>query len=153
MEPMIRGQKVVLSAEAQRAVAAWASLKVLVARYAHNPPEPVEGAWIDHLYRNHRPPPSWLVWIATYSGGEPIYYEGRDITVEFQGLGHEQTPHGVLATMVVGRLALKVLGVRAGTPPYRRHDAIIRIGPLSDLYVYWPMEAPLDDEGLVRPPW
>jgi len=150
LEPMIRDQKVVLSAEAQRIVGAWACLKAVVARYAHSPPEPVEREWLDWLYAHHRPPPSWYVWMTSYNGGHPIYYEGHDITVEFPGVDHVRTPHGLLTTIVAGYLALKVLGIRVGSPQSRGRDSLIRIWPPSDISVYWSSENPLDDSTLQK---
>ena len=147
-EPMIRGQKVVLSAGAQRIVAAWACLKAVVGRYAHSPPEPVERQWLDHLYEHHRSPASWYVWLTGYNGADPIYYESHDITLQFPDSEELGTPHGVLTTFVAGYLALKVLGIGSGTPRSPGPSPLIRIWPPSNIYVYWPPPDPLDDSSL-----
>ncbi|MCJ7491597.1 MAG: hypothetical protein MUP15_05545, partial [Dehalococcoidia bacterium] len=49
-----------------------------------------------------------------------------------------ETPHGVLATFIVGYLAFKVLGIHEGTPTYPGPKQFLRIWPVNEGTVEWP---------------
>jgi hypothetical protein len=148
LEPIIRGQQTALSREGQTAVAGWSALKSIVGRYAHEPAEPVEQDWLECLHRTHEPPPSWHIWTTRYDGAEPIYYENHDITLTFPGETGRATPHGILATLVIGYLAIKVLGIHAGVPTSPTKELLLYIWLSHDRQLIWPPPRSLTDADL-----
>ena len=148
---MVMGRRTTLDAEAQSLVAGWIGLKAVVGRYGHPPVDRVDRDWLDHFYLNHRPPETWYEWITGYFGHMPFYYEGRDITL---ALPHDPTsasatPHGVLMALIVGYLAVKVLGVRRGTPSEPGATHLFRIWPVTnDKLITWPPDFHIDDPSL-----
>jgi len=148
---MIMGQRTTLDAEAQGVVATWIGLKAIVGRYGHRPVDPVDRDWLDHFYVNHRPPETWYEWITGYVGKSPFYYEGRDITLTLPDdpTFAATTPHGVLMALIVGYLAVKVLGIRQGTPSEPGATRLFRIWPTtSDSFLSWPPDFHVDDASL-----
>jgi hypothetical protein len=148
LEAMIRGQQTTLDCEGQTAVAAWAALKSIVGRYAHEPSEPVEQEWLDRLYRSHEPPQSWYIWVTRYDGAEPLYYENHDITLAFPGGAGRTTPHGILATIVIGYLGIKVLGIHDGVPTSPAENPLLQIWLTRNIQVSWPPAKSLADVDL-----
>jgi hypothetical protein len=151
LTPMITGQRTTLDEKARDVVAAWIGLKAVVARYCHLPVDPVDRDWLDHLYVNRHPPETWFEWVTGYVGKSPFYYEGRDITLTLPDdpTSAAATPHGVLTTLVVGYLAVKVLGIRAGTPSEPGTTHLFRIWPMTnDRFLSWPPEFHVDDPSL-----
>ena len=148
---MILGQRTALDAEAQNVVASWIGLKAVVGRYGHLPVNPVDRDWLDHFHTNHRPPETWYEWITGYVGRSPFYYEGRDITLTLPDnpTSVSATAHGVLTTLIAGYLAVKVLGIRAGTPDEPGATHLFRIWPAAnDRLFAWPPEFHVDDASL-----
>ena len=151
LTPMIMGQRTTLDPQAQGVVATWIGLKAVVARYGHQPVDPLDRDWLDHFYGNHCPPETWYEWITGYVGKSPFFYEGRDITLAFRDdpTSPATTPHGVLMTLVVGYLAVKVLGIRRGTPSEPGATHLFRIWPITnDNFLSWPPEFHVDDPSL-----
>jgi hypothetical protein len=151
LRSMIIGQRTSLDAQAQDVVAAWMGLKAVVGRYSHPPVDPVDRDWLDHFYVNHRPPETWYEWITGYVGKSPFFYEGRDITLALPDdpASASTTPHGVLMALIVGYLAVKVLGTRAGTPSEPGATHLFRIWPITkDKLLVWPPDFHIDDPSL-----
>ena len=71
LEPMIRGNPVVLGAEAQRAIASWLALKAIVYRYTQSPLRPVSADTLRYFHRHHLPPQDWYILIMKYIGESP----------------------------------------------------------------------------------
>jgi hypothetical protein len=150
LKPMIMGQPVLLRPRAQRDVATWLALKAIVTRYAHSPVDVVDRDWLDYFYQRHRAPKTWSAWITTYRGSRPYYYEGHDITLSSPDdpANPAVTPHGVLATFVIGYFAAKVLGVRGGTPSDPGPDYMLRVQPGAGANINWPPRLHGDDNTL-----
>jgi hypothetical protein len=151
LRSMILGQGTELDVETQALVAAWIGLKAVVGRYGHAPIDPVDRDWLEQFYVSHRPPETWYEWTTGYVGQSPFYYEGRDITLSFPDdpASSASTPHGVLMALIVGYLAVKVLGIRRGTPSEPGATHLFRIWPITnDGLLTWPPEFHIDDPSL-----
>jgi len=150
--PMIMGQTTTLDTPAQETLAAWLGLKAIVTRYVHRPIDPVPHEWLDYYYVHHRPPDTWYEWVTGYNGKWPLYYDGHDITATFADSSDltesTGTPHGVLASFVIGYFAAKVFGLRGGTPSEPGTKAMFRVLPSTGETFIWPPELHLDDASL-----
>jgi hypothetical protein len=148
---MIGGQRVWLTAEDQRSIAAWAAKTATVLRYTHSPTDPVPQDWLDHLYQRHEAPNTWHIWLGVYNGSEPVIYSGRDISVIFDSAKDatppENTAHGVSMTLVLGYLAIKVLGIKEGAPDHEPDSStLLKILPTTGGNLDWPPESHGDDQ-------
>lgn len=150
LSSMIEGQRTALDAETQGLVAAWTGLKAIMTWYGLRPADPVNRDWLDHFYVNHRPPETWYEWIAGYDGKVPFLYEGSAIVLDRPGepTSAATTPHDVYMTLIIGYLAMKVLGVRRGTPSEAGATHLFRIWPMTSGNLSWPPEFYVDDSGL-----
>lgn len=151
---MILGQRVTLDVIAQDAVSAWLALKAVLARYFRSPPDRLNEEWLAYFFRHHRPPDTWYIWLAGFHAvaGSPVfYYDGHDITLSFPDdpTSPAVTPHGELATFVIGYFAAKVFGIRGGTPSYTGPDWFLRIAPPENPSVVWPPPHAIDDASLI----
>jgi len=167
LEPMILGDKVVLSPEDQLVVATWTCLKTFILAcdlYSY-----MEHSWIEDFYRRRLIPTSWRMWITTYVGRSRYLSDCARLaddgsvvaTVGETKLGLPlPTPEpssgsltaggpatwGVVASFILGRFAVKVLGVRRpdvyGDPSA---NALLRLFPSRGLDMIWPTPIPTDD--------
>ncbi len=91
------------------------------------------------------------MWLTSYHGEKAFHYNGHDITVSPPSdapadiLG---TPHGVLATFVIGYLAFKVLGINQGMPSPADPQVLLKIWPISEGSVEWPTVHTITNESL-----
>lgn len=151
--PMIKGEQIRLDRNAQHAVATWAALKAVVARYSHSPTlPPIEAEWMEWLRTEHTIPKSWHVWLGAYRGDwHGAASEGFNIhdrysmMPPFLSFNREQLEEtitrrdykGVLATFIIGYLAIKVFGVRRLRIVNARRKLFVTVAP-SKRRVYWP---------------
>jgi hypothetical protein len=155
---MIQGHSLTLDNAAREKVAAWVCKVAVTARAAPHTRLPIEKEWTDWLYENHSALPGWFVWIARYEGSHPWWYCPEDVRTE---LGPDQGSappglvrnNGVLATLVVGRVALQVFGLGGGAEihiPEAEQRTFPRIWPPRGLptVTVCPPEGYVDDAGL-----
>ncbi|HEX3536762.1 MAG TPA: hypothetical protein VHU15_08350 [Stellaceae bacterium] len=67
--PMLEGRKITLAPKGQRAIAAWATMMIMVAEHMDKDGEMVAVSASDRrwFYENHRPPSSrWRIWIGQH---------------------------------------------------------------------------------------
>lgn len=151
LTPMIQGVSIELDRPGQLAVAAWASLRAMVARYQHHHESPVPADWRNHMYANHSPPDGWHVWATLYSGDRLLYYAGSDLNpdraVEYESTG--LVDGGIGMTIVVGRLALKVAGPR-GARLAAAPGKLAHIWPSTRDIELWPPEIRIADESMLE---
>ena len=70
-----------LNVAAQTRLAAWAAKIAMRGRYGHEPPEPLDDDWLDHVYSTHEAPLTWHIFTTGYTGRRPVLYANRDITL------------------------------------------------------------------------
>ncbi|MEX0781278.1 MAG: hypothetical protein WD557_01415 [Dehalococcoidia bacterium] len=150
LRPMILGPKAQLSAEGQSTVALWAALRCIAMEYAH--PRTVAHMpleWVQHIYETRAIPEAWGVWLGAYYGQSPIGYELIDARLiqENRDL-RSATESGFVATMIVGHLALKVLGVYQNTVSDPWTETLMPIAPVSSALVRWPPPKIFTDRSL-----
>ncbi len=145
--PLILGHEpTLLDGVAQARLAAWAAKIAMLGRYAHEPSEPVADDWLEYLRDHFAAPPTWYVWTTGYSAERPITYENRDVTLRLPDdpVGSK----GILMTIVIGHLALKVFGLRGGVPTNPPSTHLFRIWPPASETVSWPPQYHLDAASL-----
>lgn len=122
--PMLRNQPVDLKPEAQRAVARWATLKLLVAHLGHGR----DRQWIPRdryrlFYVDRSLPGGASIWLGRYSGAGawPTAYGCRELYLTPNGGQEPDTPNSYLAAFSIGYLAFFYWG----------HE--LRLGPIADV--------------------
>ena len=152
LDPMLRGREAPLDLAEQSMLAAWVAKTAMEFRYALTPPEPVAAEWLTEMYEHQLAPETWYIWVTSYQGYRPVFAQHNDITLSFPVAsvqdGSLTTPHGVLVTLVVGYVAFKVMGIKAGTPSYAGTDAWFRLWPLGNETFIWPPQRHLDEISL-----
>jgi hypothetical protein len=152
---MIRGKPLALDPAAQAAVAAWFCKVAVTARSEPHNRLPIEREWTEWLYAQHSAVPGWHVWIGHYIGEAPWWYNPHDIRIEL-GAGSAAPPpgfvrqNGVLATLVIGYLALQVFGL-GGPGAFLdpdREPVFPMIWPVGAETLMWPPPGHIDDAGL-----
>ena len=149
--PMIRGNHTTLTFQDRAYLSTWAVKVAMVARYTHKPPDPVAEDWLEFMHFNHLPPGGWHVWLASYDGARPLYYQG-DGGYELLPDGGRTTTKAVVMTLVIGYVALKVVGSRQGAPQFHGSSAVQRLWPPFEGFgeSIWPLSRHLDDAGLEK---
>jgi hypothetical protein len=116
--PMIRDEPTTVNANARAEIADWMT-KVALTAHHHLNPGATNRMWTDWLRTHNSALPDWHVWIGRYVGAEPLFFVPEDIRVEALP-GSVPFPkdgmiahHGVLATLVIGYLALQIFGIDA----------------------------------------
>jgi hypothetical protein len=148
IEPMIEGTVVELDTEAQAAIATWACLRTVIGYYAHKTYKPHPSDWLEHIYKYQTPPDNWFIWTTAYDGNTPARFESSEIGLAPATPGNpERTEydHGVVTSILIGYLALKVFGFRYGRTSEPGADAALRIWPSSPLIYIWPPPAYLEN--------
>jgi hypothetical protein len=138
---MIRGKSVELNDQTQIAIGTWMCLKALLGAYI-NLIAPIPEEWPRHFYAQHLPPPdNWMVYTTRYVGSPGLLIDALRIgtrTAETVDAPFAAaTDQGVLASFIIGQLAIQVRGIRA---PTKLHDRVnlLRIWPPSPLVLLWP---------------
>ncbi len=147
LEPMIEGKVVELDAEAQATISTWTCLRAIVGYYAHETNRPIPDDWLAHIYEHKTPPDNWFIWTTAYDGNTPTRFQSTEIGLVPKGENPHiaELDHGVVTSLLIGYLALKVFGLRHATPPEPGADGALRIWPTSPLIYIWPPPAYLDD--------
>lgn len=159
LAPMMAGVAVSLNKSAQRSISTWAALKAIVGRYAHEPYFPVPSDWLDSFNATHSPPASWHIWAGTYDGVQSPFYGGADVSLALDGRPPKRRSavrpedEAVYMSLLVGKLALKVFGVRHSLDASISDDLLIRLWPPSPRSVIWPPLATIKDSSLTRFLW
>jgi hypothetical protein len=144
--PLIQGKQVELDTASQATLGTWACMKAMVAGYAHQPPLSLPQDWLKQLYENHTPPPDgWVAFATAYEGRRPAFFASHRLAL-FNVENDEPTTdnEGIMMTLVVGYLALKVIGVRrkgvsnSGT-------SFTQVWPASRLTLLWPPRVKVND--------
>jgi hypothetical protein len=152
--PMLEDRQVNLGPEAQRAVARWATLKLLVAHLGHPgqeqhfPADRFRTFFIDRsLSANAR------VWIARYGGAGawPTDHSYLELSVTEHGGPEPQTPNAYLAGFSVGHLAFFYWGHELPDGPVpdvgRVERYLASVWPATGT-VSWPPRDSLDGDGI-----
>lgn len=154
LKPMIEGKPtpVALNQDAQSAVGTWAALRAVMACQI-TPGQVIQlhQDWLTWLNQHHVAPPEWTVWLGYYHGSKPAFLEVVDSVYLVSPSSQQQRLRryqGVLLTVVVGYLALKVFGLRGfsiGEPGL----FAIGVSPPKDITLYWPPNLGLNDESII----
>ena len=163
--PMIRGEQIRLDRKAQHAVATWAALKAVVARYSHSPPLPtIEDEWMEWFRSERTIPKSWQVWLSAYRGKfYTAAYEGFTVhdrysmmlpwwTTDRDKLKESLTRtdySGLLASFVIGSLTVKVFGTRRLRLVNAKPARFVKVAP-SKKRVDWPPGFAFDESTAIE---
>lgn len=153
LEPMILGDRITLDAGAQRALATWAVLKVMVAQEAHPPFDTqMPDEWPKRLYADKQPSKHWRVWAAAYDGSSPLSYSIHQLldprVMPERADKQPSDEHGVLGTIVLGYAVFKVIGVYRHTLGDPSPNIYLPLWPPSDTAPHWPPRAIFNDASL-----
>ena len=149
---MIQGSAVKLDQVTQEAIGTWMALKAILSAYVEML-FPVPQEWLTHFYTHHSPPPdNWAVYTTRYTGAHGLAADGHRIALRSIGTDvaspvTASTDQGVLASFIIGHLAIQGRGIRS---PVRLHERvnIHRVWPASPLTLLWPPAAEIDDQNL-----
>jgi hypothetical protein len=134
----------------------------VIAPFAHPKPHiKLAREWIDYMYSEWSVPETWHVWLSRYDGRHPIVYDFHAV-LDSRLVGVEQGPHlgevgvdgsevsteGIVGTLVVGYLALKILGVHRHRLTRTRATGMIPIWPTSGVSFQWPPTLTLTDKNI-----
>lgn len=158
LRPMIEGERILLDRKAQTAVSAWAAKTAVMARYAHNPPLPkIDADWFNCIYHDRRAPSEWHIWLGAFDGKPLARYEGYNFQdalsmsphplswFELKEIPPPRPYNGVLATFIIGKLAIKVFGVRRLTFLNQWPELIVKVSPQNDDAEWPPRQVMRDD--------
>lgn len=152
--PMLRNQPVDLNPEAQRAVARWATLKLLIAQLGHGH----DKQWVHRdryrlFYIDRSLPTGASVWLGRYSGAGPwpTAYHCREFYLTPNGGEEPDTPNAYLTAFSIGYLAFLYWGneLRRGPTPdvSRISSYLTQIWPATGV-ISWPPPDLLEADGL-----
>lgn len=161
--PMIQGNTISLSRDAQDIVAGWLALKAIVERHSRSPIMPLRADWMDHFYKQQSPPTTWQIRLARWVGQVVVYMAGGDFDVQVR---HVLVPFtirrpGMLFTLGIGQFVGQVIGVDHQMALPAERDLFVQIWPHPLLrlvktetphgdLVTWPSERWLNDADLKR---
>jgi hypothetical protein len=154
LAPMMAGVAVSLNESAQRSIAAWAALKAIVGRYAHEPHFPVSPDWLDSFNSTHIPPSTWHIWAGIYDGIQSPFYGGGDVSLAIDGDRPKRRSavrpedEVVYMSLLVGKLALKVFGGRLALDAPISSNLLVRVWPTSPRSIVWPPLVTIGDSAL-----
>jgi hypothetical protein len=162
LTPLLRGEPCVLDEHAQRTLATWLTLKIMVAETSNALPDRVTPvAHHKFLMENREPPQGWFIWVAAHeskrwmaryirqaanlpvvvTSAEPSHFGDRSSSNNAQfvllGIGH------LLAVAINTTVAN--LGIE---PPLDIRVVSKRIWPLAEHNFLWPPSVPLDTDGV-----
>jgi hypothetical protein len=145
--PMLRGQATTILPEMQPVLAAWAAKVAMVYGYTERPIIESDPDWLALMYHQQRMPDTWNVWVSTYIGPRPVFHNYQ--TVSFPD-DDPSSPKGVQMTLVIGYVALKVLGLYRGTAQDSGPEVMLRLWPSPDnpVPLDWPTGGYLNEESL-----
>jgi len=150
LEPMVEGKRrVELDAEAQNAISSWACLKAMTGHYSHGSFGPIATDWRKYFFDTRQPPDSWFIWVSAYYGNYPARFDSHQVSlVDLPPALTDIAPteQGILTSLVIGYLAVKVFGIRKGNPGGPGADTLLRIWPPSPLILRWPPRVVISDE-------
>lgn len=135
---MILGESVTLSVHDQRAVSAWAALKAIVGRYAHEDTDAAPPEFLRYMFKHQQPPPGFRVWLSAYDGNTPAWYEGHTISAIPHPPDFASARKDLLVSLILGNLAIKVLGVRGRRPVDPPAEYYTRVWLRSRTTRTWP---------------
>jgi hypothetical protein len=159
MVPIITGQRVRISVEHQRIIAAWATLKAMVAEFDEYARVTTHHTQRKLLMRTQAPPlQGWTVWIGHYVRSKWVPYWG---STPFLYLSSEQEKirgahkratcyNSHISTQVIGQLFIHVIRSparsfvnrwRFSTP---HKGALFRIWPPANASINWPTRTMTD---------
>jgi hypothetical protein len=146
LEPMIAGRQTALAPAAQAAVAAWMT-KVTITRFAAEHRPFVKPAWTAQLRTTETALPDWHVCVGKYVGAQPLWGSMHDLSL-FDSDGVTVIDRGVIATLLVGYVALQVFHLSGLS--VQEHPAVpmLRIGPATERELKWPPPDHFTDETL-----
>ncbi len=150
---LILGDRRVLRVDHQERLAAWAAKIAILGRYAHEPPEPVPDAWIQDLYLTHAAPPTWITLVGRYSEGATIAYSNHNMSSRPPKADGSHATDGIFLTLVVGHLAIKVLGFANPTTINYPADLVLPIWPDPDGDRDWPPASQVTPESFGAFDW
>lgn len=157
--PLVTGTPITLDAYAQRRVAAWAAMAIMVAEY--DEPDKIAIPTEDRDYlRGHRDaPPNWKIWIGHYERGDWVGHWLHNVlpVVAKKDAARTQTneipaPNTQTTTFVVGQLYIHAIS--SSFPKVvdlfrfvgSASDKIACIWPGPDTAIDWPLRTLTDVE-------
>lgn len=149
IEPMVLGKGVELTPDAQSLVALWTSLRVVTGYYAFKHFRPLPDDWLASVRDDARAPENWTIVTTGYRGKRDAHFQSTEIGVPAPSTGDTdaaELDHGVVTTILVGYLALKVFALRRFKMKEPGTDAFLRIWPASSLIYRWPPPECLGDD-------
>jgi hypothetical protein len=156
--PLIKGEVTALDEKAQRIIATWAAMAVMVAEYFDRYKVAISATERKYLWKNQRPPPNWKIWIGHYERKNwpghwvhnvlPISSKKNRIKRMDNGLPR---PNTQTTTFVVGQLYIHAASSatdifekwRLTTNGARQ---LVQIWPLRRNIVGWPTQTLTDRE-------
>jgi hypothetical protein len=138
LTPMLLDQEIALNPQAQRTLAQWATLRVMMAQHAH----PTDNRSIPdesyaRFYVSRALPAGAQVWIGRYSGAGawPTNYQHTDLHASLAGRPPPSRPNGYLVAFSIGYVAFFYWGHEIENGPSR-----VNIGELLAPYLVpiWP---------------
>lgn len=154
MPPIIRGEKLSISPETQRALATWLSKIAMVGDSRNRARMLVTQAQRDLMMKERRPPNEWEVWIASYNGTEvrELAFFQRSGKLDFTPVtGPGEKFSGYVETSFFGIGAMIALIVGDDLPDVdfnvgTLRDTARRIWPLDGSMIDWPLPFVVNDE-------
>ncbi len=136
--------------DVQSALAAWFALKAMCLAYTETPPLEMPRDWLDSLYEAKQAPDYWYIWITPYEGSLPFHYESRPVhgALMDSEIPIEGPANGVLATLIIGSVAVKIFGMRNGIPDHPLLSLIYQLWPPADPILHWPRRFALRDRSI-----
>lgn len=144
IESMMRDDETELPPEAQAGIAAFMTMTGITTFATHHRAF-VKREWTDAIRTTETALPEWYVWVGRYLGRQPLLAFMHDISfVDMRGM--TVVDHGVVATLVVGYVALQVLHCRGLRIDDHPGVPLLRVGPPGGAVLRWPPSEHLTDE-------
>jgi hypothetical protein len=156
LTPLLKGEVAVLTEEAQRSLAAWLTMKVMVAEAAERDSMYTTQSEHTYLMEHLKAPPNWRLWIARHNGrvwASSYVRQAITIGIVKDGLPPEPPDRSVaknvqFVTLGLGQLPVLITSTTVPDLEIKPADQILRV--MRQLWPYragflWPPGAILTD--------
>jgi hypothetical protein len=169
IEPMLHGETKILDRARQELLATWAFKTTAMLEFTHPQERAIQHEANEWLFRDHQPPPSVTIWIASYRGVNYNAFYRHDVIQparsrviggvdEIQDDREERERDAPLpppvaygVTLGVRHLAFQLFGTTRPTLRIAHggiaQHAFKRIWPFQAAFT-WPPDVPIDDDDL-----
>jgi hypothetical protein len=156
--PLIKGERTVLGEEAQKVIAAWAAMAIMVAEFFVQHRSAIPYTERESLRQTQTVPENWKIWVGNFQRGNwPAHWIHHSLLIADEHIpsAHDSSlpqPNTQTTTFVAGRLFIHAFScpfkdmVARCTPNGPLAQKIAQIFPFKESAIIWPLNVISDRE-------